>query len=417
MLRLVVAVAAFAIGIGAPTMPVSAAPSYLDRRVSAIPASVLLTKPALALVDPRRQAGAARMRRFARPLFFLWGLSQIGLFFYLWWSGNAARLRDAVRRRIRPVFLMRFAYGALLAVLGALAALPVSLARHRLDTVFGLTDQSFGSWMRDGLISTIGEAAVVGLIVACVFALVDRTRLWYAYAMIGLFVATLAMAFLEPIVVAPLYNRFTPLPAAAAVRAPLLSLARRVGIGDAPIVVSDDSRRTSAAIVDISGFGPTKRIVLSDALLQNATPGEVLFLAAREMGHYDHADDFRLSLFWTFLFIFCTALAVIAADRVRFRRDDDPLTRLALVFVFLGCFALIVTPVYNGYSRNIESRADAYAVALTRDRSSAVRAFVRVADETLAPLCPGRLGLLYFYNSPPIATRIAKAAGHPDPCR
>jgi len=157
--------------------------------------------------------------------------------------------------------------------------------------------------------------------------------------------------------------------------------------------------------------------VLSDALLQNATPGEVLFLAAREMGHYDHADDFRLSLFWTFLFIFCTALAVIAADRVRFRRDDDPLTRLALVFVFLGCFALIVTPVYNGYSRNIESRADAYAVALTRDRSSAVRAFVRVADETLAPLCPGRLGLLYFYNSPPIATRIAKAAGHPDPCR
>jgi len=140
------------------------------------------------------------------------------------------------------------------------------------------------------------------------------------------------------------------------VRAPLRALAQRAGIGDAPIVVSDDSRRTSAAIADVAGFGPTKRIVLSDALLQNATGGEILFLAAREFGHYAHHDDFRLSLFWTFLFIFCTALAVVSADRVGFRRDDDPLARLTLVLAFLGLYSLAITPVYNWYSRNIESR-------------------------------------------------------------
>jgi Zn-dependent protease with chaperone function len=152
-------------------------------------------------------------------------------------------------------------------------------------------------------------------------------------------------------------------------------------------------------------------------LIAHATMGEVLFLTARELGHYAHGDDFRLSLLWTFLFIFCTALAVVCADRVGFRRDDDPLARLSLVFAFLGLFGLAVTPLYNAYSRNNESRADAYAVALTHDRASAIRAYVRIADETLAPLCPARGVRLYFYNSPPLGTRIAKVAGRRDPCR
>ncbi|MDQ2908593.1 MAG: M48 family metalloprotease, partial [Candidatus Eremiobacteraeota bacterium] len=180
--------------------------------------------------------------------------------------------------------------------------------------------------------------------------------------------------------------------------------------------VSDTSRRSRTISADISGFGPTKRIMLGDELLDNATQGEVLFLAAREFGHYAHGDDFRLSLFWTFLFIVATAVAVVVADRIRFRRDDDSLSRLPLVFALMGLGGLILAPAYNGYSRNLESRADAYALALTGDRASAVRAYVRIADETLAPLCPSRAARIYFYNSPPLGTRIAKAAGHRNPC-
>jgi len=402
---------------GLSVAPAAAATTYLDRRVTALGTATLLSRPGSQLVDPRRLPVSVHIRKYTRPLFFIWALSQIGMFFYLWASGSAARLRDWLRRKIRPVFPMRFAYGAALAAIAALAAAPATLARYRVDVAFGITNEPVFGWLRDQIVSTALYALVVGLVVACVFALVDRTRLWYLYAMFGLFALTLLMAFLEPVLIAPIYNRFVPLPVTSTLRAPLLALAHQAGIGDAPIVVSDDSRRTSAAIADVSGFGPTTRIVLSDALLQNATTGEVLFLAAREFGHYAHADAFRLSLFWTGLFIFCTALAVVIADRLGFRRDDDPLARLSLVLGFLGLLGLIVTPVYNGYSRNIESRADAYALVLTHDRASAVRAYVRIADETLAPLCPTRAERLYFFNSPPLGTRIAKAAGHLDPCR
>ncbi len=384
--------------------------------MSAIAAQTLLARPAAQLVDPRRQRAGARVRRFVRPLFFFWALSQIGAFFYLWRSGIGAGLRDAMRRRIHNAFALRFAFGAALLLVSSVASFPASLSRYRVDYIYGLSTQPAAAWYRDGLVGTALDAVVVGAIVACVFALVDRTRLWYVYSMAGLFVVTLVMAFVEPVVVAPLYNSFRTLPKTTSVHARLEALAARAGIGDAPIMVADDSRRTSTAIADVAGFGLTKRIVLSDALLANATPDEVLLLAAREFGHYAHADDFRLSLFWTSLFICCTALAVVLADRVGFRRDDDPLARLPLVFAFLGLLALAVTPVYNGYSRNLESRADGYALALTKDRAAAVRVYVRIADETLAPLCPSRASKLYFYNSPPLGTRIAKAAGRADPC-
>ena len=203
----------------------------------------------------------------------------------------------------------------------------------------------------------------------------------------------------------------------AQLETPLETLAARAGVAGAPIVVSDTSRRTHASTADMAGFGPTKRIVLSDNLLVDATTPEVLFLTARELGHYAHGDDFRLSLFWTALLLACTAIAVICADGVGFRRDDDPLSRLSLVFAFLGVLGLIATPLYNGYSRNLEGRADEYALSLTHDPSGAARSFVRIADETLSPLCASGPIVWYFYNSPPLGTRIAKATGEPDPCR
>ncbi len=407
----------FAAGASVPALPARAALAPVDARVSAIPAARLVREPASALVDMRKQRVAKHARSLSYILFFAWVLSQALGFFYLWSTGSAARLRDAMRRRIRSVVALRFVYGASLTYLSAFASLPASIARFRVDGAFGSGVEPVGAWIRDGFVGATIDAFVVGATVAAVFALVDRTRLWYLFAMAGLFVATLLLAFVEPVTIAPLFNRLEPLPQHARIRAPLDALARRAGIYGAPIEVADLSRRSRSIVADIAGFGPTKRVVLGDALLANATRGEILFVTAREFGHYAHGDDFRLSLFWTSLFILAIAIAVSLADRLPFRRDDDALSRLTLVFGFMALVALALVPIYNAYSRNIESRADAYALALTRDRVSAVRAYVRIADETLAPICPSTAARLYFFNSPPIGTRVARANRTPDPCR
>ncbi len=389
----------------------------IDRRIDAFPERALLTVPASRLLDPHRQRVARLLQHDSRPLFFGWALSQIVVLTGLWFFGLAARARDATARYVPNAFVRRTLVATLAMYAAQLGALPLAFVRFRLDLAFGASTEAVATWLRDyGIAATI-EALVVGLVVASIFELVDRTRLWYLYAIAGLMGVSLAAAFFEPVLFAPLYNHFVPLSADAPIRAPLDRLAARAGIADAPIYRADFSRRNQAVVADIAGFGPTKRIVLGDALLANATPDEILFLAAREFAHYRHGDDFRLSLVWAFLFICTTALAVIAADRVPFRRDDDSLARIPLVLAFIGLIGLVVWPLYNGYSRNLESQADVYALRLTRSRAAAVRAFVRIGDDTLAVECPPRLTRLYFASVPPIGTRIARAQRAHDPCR
>ena len=109
--------------------PLAAAayPPAVDRRVTAIPAQTLLAEPATQLIDRRRQRVAERFRGYGRPIFFVWALSQIAAFLYLWASGFGARLREFVRARVRAVFAMRFAYGALLSIVASLASFPAAL--------------------------------------------------------------------------------------------------------------------------------------------------------------------------------------------------------------------------------------------------------------------------------------------------
>ena len=360
-----------AFAAGTPKISASILSDPVDRRVTALSKTALLHLPGAKLVDPRRQEAARTFRTDTQTLFLIWAFSQILAFFYLWGSGTAARLRDALRRMISSKIALRFSYGAALAGYAALAAFPSSLAQYKIDLIYGLTSQPVGGWLHDSLLHVALDAIATGLIVAFILALVDQTRLWYLYGAAGLFAFTLGINVLLPVVVSPLFNRFTPLAVNSRLRQPIRRIEAKAGIGGAPIEVADLSARSEIATADVSGFGPTRRIVVSDTLL----------------------------------------------DRIPFRRDDDPLARLTLVGALLGSAALVVLPAFNVYERHIEDRADRFGILLTGDRASAVRAFVRFADDSLSPLCPSRAATFYFLTQPPFGSRIARAQGRPDPCR
>jgi len=245
---------------------------------------------------------------------------------------------------------------------------------------------------------------------------VDRTHLWWVYLAGLIFALTFLLSFVFPIVIEPIFNHFTPLPANRPLTVRIETLARGAGEGRLPIYVSDLSRRTHAGNAYVVGIGPSRRIVIGDTLLDAATDNEIVFIVAHELGHDVHGDTLRGALFGAVIFIVAAALAVLIADRVGFRRDDDPLSRLTLVGALLGCVYLLFLPAINGYSRTIEANADAYALQLTHDRVGGARAFVRFADEDLALLCPSRLARLYWYTHPPLGTRIANLNGQPNPC-
>ncbi|MDP9016710.1 MAG: M48 family metalloprotease [Candidatus Eremiobacteraeota bacterium] len=390
--------------------------STLDHRVSAIPAARLLSAPPAALVDPARQAGAQSLARYTRPSWFFWIGMQILVLLYLWRSGTAARVRDSLKRSLPSLVAVRFVFGALLALALQVAALPAEFYHYRILRIIGISTEAPAGWWSDILLGAAIEMALVGLAVVVIMWLVDRSHLWWIYVILGVFATSFFLSFVYPLAVEPLFNRFTLLPKTTALAMRIHELSLKAGIGDPPVYIMDISRRSRAGNAFVAGIGPSKRIVLGDTLLQSATENEIVFMVAHELGHDVRHDTFKGAIFAAWIFIFGAALAVLIADRIGFRRDDDPLARLTLVGALLGCMYVLFLPAINGYSRTVESAADAYALQIDPDHVAGTRLFVRLSDESLSLLCPGRLARIYWYTHPPIGTRISAINGQPNPC-
>jgi Zn-dependent protease with chaperone function len=406
------------VGLALGLWGIAAAPvrqAYVDRRVSALPAAVLLQAAPQALIDPRRQKIAETLGVYRRVLFLASALSQILVFYYLWRSGNAARLRDALKRRLKSLVALRFAYGFSLAAIAGIAALPASAAQYRVSVVFDQSTQPFWGWLLDGIVRVTIDGIAVGLLLVLIMAMVQRTRAWWIYSIVAIFLVSALYGLAGTSIISPLFNHYRPI-GDRRMQARFVAFEREANV-DTPIVWSDASRQTQLAFAEVLGFGPGMRIVVADNLLNSATRGEVEFAVARQIAHVVRNDSLRTAFVWTFLFVLSIAAGVLVADRIGYRRDDDPLARLALVGALAGLAGLVAFPLYNLYSRHIEVKADAYALQLTHDPASAVRSFVRSADRRFVALCTPRWANIYFGPAKQLGTRIAIATHRHDPCR
>ncbi|MGZ3521419.1 MAG: M48 family metalloprotease [Vulcanimicrobiaceae bacterium] len=389
-------------------------PNALDRSVDTIPASALLAQPAPKLIDPAREAAAERLEGWRAPVWTAMLLLQIGALAWFWQSGLAARWRDRFRRTTRGEFAVRFCFGALLAAIAKLAALIPQALEYRMWRIMGISTQTFGSWLGDWLLNAIIVMIVAGFVAAVVLWLADWTHQWYLYTIAGVFAVTFALAVANPLFVAPFFSRQVDPPLDVVRSAE--SLASRAGLHGVTVREVLIATRARGGSAYVSGLGPTERIVISDTLIAGATADEVAFILARQIAHIKDGDPVRYALVQALIVIFGAAIAVFIADRVGFRRDDDPVSRLALVAALLGCAYLVGLPLWNSYERHREARADRLAATLTSDPAAGIRAIVRGADQDLIAVCPNRFSLWYFGAQPPTAQRIAALQGRSDAC-
>lgn len=345
----------------------------------------------------------------------LWIVSlalQILVLMYFWRRGSAAALRDALRRGISNEFAVRFLFGASLALAAKLAALLPAFADYRIERAMALSTELLRMWALGWLAGTLAAMLLAGLAASIVLKLADATHQWYLYAIAAILAGTFAAALLAP-VAGPLW------PAAsvdASHRAAIAQLESRLGVRHADVRGFASSDATPPAGARLLGLGPTARIVISSALLATATPGEFRFAVARQLAHLRANDPAREALVEALLIIFGTALAVFIADRVGFRRDDDAVSRLAMVGSLLACAYVLATPVRVGFERGLEARADGQAIATTGDRVGAIRAIVRHVDERLVPLCPGFLDRTFLGDRDPAGKRISEMQGRATGC-
>ncbi|WP_246060377.1 M48 family metallopeptidase [Herbidospora galbida] len=276
---------------------------------------------------------------------------------------------------------------------------------------YGLSTQTWGTWSADRLKNFGLQLLLSAVMVVVVIALARRwPRRWWIPASLGAFSLTLALSFLYPVVVEPVFNDFTPLQQGP-LRESLLAMADRDGVPVDDVLVADASRRTTALNAYVSGFGATRRIVVYDTLLQVPEP-EIELIVAHELGHAKTDDVLHGTLVGALGAAFGACALFVAGNLLRRRTGvpslGDP--RAAALLVGLVSLGTVLSgPAQNLVSRHIEARADAHALELTQDPVTFAAMQRNLAVRNISDLSPSPLEYVLYSSHPTSPQRIAMA--------
>ena len=313
-------------------------------------------------------------------------------------------------------WVTRTLIAALVVVLiGWAAALPLSYVRgYAVQHAWGLSTQTGGAWLLDSLRSLLVTAVIAAAAALTFFGLVRwQPRTWWLWGWAGFTLLTALLFFLYPVLIAPLFNRFTPLQDAGLTR-DIKSLAAEAGITVDDVLVADASRRSTVENAYVAGLGATKRVVLYDTLLAAGDDAETRYVVAHELGHrVENHITKNLALSSLGLFIGFGLLAWLS------RRTDvwawagadgiKDQAALPLLVLFATVLTLVLMPLENLVSRRFESTADQIALQLTEDPDTAIRVHRRLAFSNLADLDPPGPAVWLLYTHPPVGERIRAA--------
>ena len=308
-------------------------------------------------------------------------------------------------------------YVACLLVLFRLLLLPLDLyGGYVREHAYGLATQRLGGWLLDWGKGLLLQMALLVPTVHVLYALIRRDPLrWFVPAAAVLGGLIVALTFLAPILIDPLFHTFTPL-SDPALKARVTRLAERAGFPVEQVLVADASRRTVKANAYVTGFGRTKRIVLYDTLLTGASPEEVEVVLAHEIGHRVHHHIWKgvgLSILALLAGLGVAALVLRWGVTQRLLPHAADSAGLPLLVLTLFVLNLATLPVQNAISRHFERQADRAALALSRSREAYISMEVGLARSNLADITPPGWAVFLLYTHPPVLERIAIAETPP----
>jgi Zn-dependent protease with chaperone function len=332
----------------------------------------------------------------------------------IWFSGLSARLRDWATRIGRYWYPTVVVYVAFL--LAILFVADVALDYYA-DFVrpheYGLSSQAFGKWLHDELINVgIGFGAGAAFLWIPYLLLQRATRRWWLYTWLLSIPVLLCVAFVEPIWIEPLFNRFGPMQDAA-LEARIQGLAHRAGIEGADVYEVDKSVDTNELNAYVTGIGGTRRIVLWDSIIKESPPDELLVVMGHEMGHYILGHVWKGLIFGSLVSLLglwmvhrCAGwILVRSAARTRVATLGD-IASLPLLMLLFEVFIFLLSPLLLAYSRHFEHEADRFGLEITRDNHDCATAFARFVEHDLAYPNPGPLHVFWRSSHPPLAERI-----------
>src|SRR5450759_7244 len=299
------------------------------------------------------------------------------------------------------------------ALISGLIDLPLSLYRtFVIEARFGFNKMTLKLFFADLIKQTLLGAALGLPLVFCVLWLMQwMGEQWWLYVWVTWIVFNLLVLTVYPTLIAPLFNKFTPLEDAG-LKGRIEALLAKCGFKSQGLFVMDSSRRSSHGNAYFTGLGAAKRIVLFDTLIARLAPQEIEAVLAHELGHFSrHHVWKRMALLFGVSLGFLWLLGYLIGQDWFYGalnvQTHTTAMALVLFFMVVPVFAFMLQPLMSLYSRRHEFEADAYA-AQHATASDLSQALVKLYQDNAATLTPDPLYSAVYDSHPPAALRIAR---------
>jgi STE24 endopeptidase len=361
-------------------------------------------------LNSRRQKLARQYARLMRRLSLIQSAVVGAIFLALIFSGLSVKLGHFLTF---PQPWASALYFIILVVGLGLVLMPLNYYQgFILPRRFGLSHQKFNAWLADR-----GKAVAFSFLLGLVLVIVVYWLLkyfpgtWWLWAAIVLILVSLLLSRLTPTLLLSLFFKLEPLDDKKLKRR-LTNLAKRARAPILGVFTINLSSKSTTANAMLAGLGRTRRIILTDTLLQKYTPDEVEVVLAHELGHHVHKDVPKLIAAQAAMILVGLYLAnlVLRASLVPFGFNGvADAAALPLLFLSVAVLTVIATPFINTYSRRVEASADEASIELTGKPQAFVSAMTRLTNQNLSVANPNRWVELLFYDHPSYTKRVNSA--------
>lgn len=349
----------------------------------------------------------------------LYGLAILLGLLYL---GLAARYRDWAERVSRFRFVQAFVYVPLVLITITVLQLPLDAYQQKISLQYGLSVQSWGSWLGD-----VAKGGLLGIIflavIAWIIAILIRKspRRWWLYSWLIVLALAVFVVFIAPAVIEPMFNKFEPLDKSNPELVTAIQQVTKRGGMDIPrdrMFLMKASEKVTTLNAYVSGFGPSKRVVVWDTTIKNASTPETLFVFGHEMGHYvlNHIRiglaTGAVGLFIGFYLLYRIANWAFPRFQQRWRiRELGDWAGLFMLLLIFSVMNILSEPIGNGISRQLEHNADVYGLEVTHGinpnpQETAAHSFQLLGELALSYPYPNRALVFWYANHPPIPDRV-----------
>jgi STE24 endopeptidase len=336
--------------------------------------------------------------------------------------GIGARYRDWTERVSKYRFVQALIFVPLFLLTITVLGLPLDAYQQKISLQYGLSVQSWGSWFGDVLKGQLVSLIILTLAIWGVTSLIRKSpRRWWFYIWLVAVPFIIFIIFLAPIVIDPLFNKFEPLDKSNPQLVDALERVTKRGGLEIPrdrMFLMKASEKVTTLNAYVTGFGPSKRVVVWDTTIKNATTPETMFVFGHEMGHYvlNHIvigiTATAVGLFFGFYVLYLIANWAFPRFQQRWHmRELSDWAAVPMLLLIFSILSLVSQPIGNAISRQLEHNADVYGLEVTHglnpdSQEVAAHAFQVLGELALSYPYPNNFYVFWYADHPPIRDRV-----------